>query len=108
MIVKYKFEVERRRHGRKVMEAVPERSPEVTTYAAEADPVAKEPTRPPVSRKARQLALAYYIERAIESGLIKDYAEAARKIGVTRARLTQIMDLLGMTVEEQGQLLTKA
>lgn len=63
---------------------------------------------PPVSRKARQWALAFYIERTIESGLIEDYANAARRIGVTRARLTQITDLLGMTVEEQGRLLASA
>lgn len=54
-----------------------------------------------MSRKARRLALAYYMERAIEAGLIKDYADAARRVGVTRARLTQILDLLVMTVEER-------
>lgn len=97
MIVTYKFEVERQRHGRKVMEEVAE--------APKEKKVTPKTAAPPVPRKARQLALAYYIERAIESGLIKDYADAARKIGVTRARLTQIMDLLGMTVAEQGRLL---
>lgn len=97
MIVKYKFEVERRRHGRKVMEEVAE--------APKEKKVASRTAAPPASRKARQLALAYYIERAVEAGLIKDYADAARRIGVSRARLTQIMDLLGMMVGEQMRLL---
>ena len=50
MIVKYKFEVERRRHGRKVMEEAAE---------PEAKRLTPKTAASPVSRKARQLALAY-------------------------------------------------
>lgn len=46
------------------------------------------------SRIARQLALARHIERLIDEGHIKDYAHAASTLGLTRARLTQIMNLL--------------
>ena len=42
----------------------------------------------------RMLALAHYIERQIDDGAIPDYAAAARVLGVTRARLTQVMGLL--------------
>ena len=45
------------------------------------------------SRPALMLALAYRIERAIEEGEVRDQAEAARRLGVTRARLSQVQDL---------------
>ena len=75
----------------------------------------KKPARPPrkpalrpvqVSRAARLLALAYYVERLVERGHIKDYAEAARQLGVTRARMTQVMGMLNLAVPIQGGLLT--
>jgi hypothetical protein len=34
--------------------------------------------------------LAYHVERLIENGVLKDYAEAARPLGLTRARIIQI------------------
>ena len=62
---------------------------------------AKQPPGP--SRAARMLALAHYIERQIEDGTIPVYAAAARALGVTRARLTQIMNLLLLapTIQER-------
>ena len=53
------------------------------------------------SRAARMLALAHHIERQIEDGAIPDYATAARALGLTRARLTQIMNLLLLGPEVQ-------
>lgn len=53
------------------------------------------------SRAALQLALAHKIERAIDAGQIKDYAEAARVLGVTRARVAQIVALAQMPAAEQ-------
>ena len=38
-----------------------------------------------------RLALAHYIERCIEVGAITNYAEAARRLGVSRARVTQVV-----------------
>jgi len=43
-----------------------------------------------VPRVARLLALAHRIDEMIRSGELKNWAEAARLIGVTRARMTQI------------------
>ena len=57
------------------------------------------------TRAARQLALAYYIERLIESGDIKNYSVAARKIGVTRTRMTQIRNLLNLSPRIQESIL---
>lgn len=58
-----------------------------------------------VDRKARRLALAYLIERRIDAGSLRDYAEAAERLGLTRARLTQVMDLLLLPSCEQERLL---
>ena len=57
------------------------------------------------SRTARMLALAHHIERLIDDGVIPDYAAAARALGVTRARLTQVMNLLLLAPEVQEQVL---
>jgi hypothetical protein len=43
---------------------------------------------------ARQLALAHEIERRIRAGELDDLAQAARVFGLTRARVTQITNLL--------------
>lgn len=56
-----------------------------------ADPPPELSRRP--ARVAVTLALAHTIQRAIDSGEIRDQAEAARRLGLTRARLTQILDL---------------
>ncbi len=47
-----------------------------------------------VPRVARHLALAYRIDRMVRNGEISDYAEAARLLNLTRARVTQITNLL--------------
>ena len=56
--------------------------PKRTTAAAVSSPLHKPP-----SHLARQFALAYKIERMIESGELRDYADAARRFGVSRARM---------------------
>ena len=73
--------------------------------ATPSQPTPRTASPPPVSRAARQLALAYAIERAIEDGRLKDYAEAARLLGVERARVTQIVNLLLLPTDEQGRIL---
>jgi len=47
-----------------------------------------------IPRVARLLALAHKIDGMIRAGELKNWAEAARLIGVTRARMTQIANLL--------------
>jgi len=42
----------------------------------------------------RTIVLAFQIERAVREGRARDYAEVARQIGLSRARVSQIMSLL--------------
>ena len=44
-------------------------------------------------RIARQLALAHLLERLVAEGAIGGYVDAARALGLTRARMSQVMDL---------------
>ncbi len=68
-------------------------------------PVAKPADSRRVSRAARMLALAHYVERLVESGELRSYSEAARKLGVTRARISQIIDLINLPPAVQEQIL---
>ena len=61
---------------------------------------------PSATKTARILALAHYVERCVESGLVKDYAAAARLLGMTRARMAQVMNLLTLSPTIQDAILT--
>ena len=63
-----------------------------------------EPVRRP-ARVAVMLALAHKIQDAIDRGVVRDRAEVARRLGLTRARMTQLMDLTLLAPDIQGQLL---
>ena len=69
----------------------------------EASTVAHEP---PPSRAARMLALAHHINSLVDAGDLASYAAAAQALGLTRARLTQVMNLLLLSPDVQEQLLT--
>ncbi len=58
-----------------------------------------------VPRVARMLALAHKIDEKIGAGELRDLADAARAIGVTRARMTQITNLLLLAPEIQTAIL---
>ena len=58
-----------------------------------------------VPRVVRRLALAHCIDGMIQAGELKDLADAARAIGLTRARMTQIMNLLLLAPEIQEAIL---
>lgn len=58
------------------------------------------------TRTARLLALAHYVERLVESGQLKDYAHAARVLGMTRARMAQVMNLLLLSPGLQERILS--
>ncbi len=58
-----------------------------------------------VPRVARLLALAHRIDGMVRSGELKDLAHAARLCGVTRARITQIMNLLLLAPAVQQAIL---
>ncbi len=76
--------------------------PQPGVRCAEGRPVARVP------RVARLLALAHRIDGMIRSGELKDWAEAARLIGVTRARMTQIANLMLLSPHLQERLLDSA
>ena len=58
-----------------------------------------------VPRVARLLAKAHHIDAMIRAGELRDLADAARAIGVTRARMTQIMHLLLLAPSIQEEIL---
>jgi len=57
------------------------------------------------ARLARQLALAHWIERAVEAGQAASYGEVARILGLTESRVTQITALLGLSPAVQEGIL---
>lgn len=66
-------------------------------------PPQPEPVRIP--RIRRLLALAIKFQDMIDRGEVRDYADLARLGYVTRARITQIMNLLNLAPEIQEQIL---
>lgn len=62
-------------------------------FTEQPPPPPHEPVRRP-ARVAQVLALAHRLQRAIDRGEYRDRAELARQLGFTRARVTQILDLL--------------
>jgi len=68
------------------------------------------PSPPPVEpgripRISRLMALAIHFDALIGKGVVRDYADLARLGGVSRARITQIMDLLNLAPDLQERLL---
>ena len=60
---------------------------------------------PRISRIARLMALAIKFQDMVDRGEVRDYADLARLGYVSRARLTQIMNLLLLAPDIQEQLL---
>ncbi len=58
-----------------------------------------------VLRVARLLALAHQIEARVRAGEYADLADAARKLGLTRARVTQIVNLTLLAPDIQEEIL---
>jgi len=58
-----------------------------------------------VPRVSRLMALAIRLDQLIRDGMVADQAELARLGHVTRARLTQIMNLLSLAPDLQEQIL---
>ena len=55
---------------------------------------------------ARLLALAHRLDEMIRVGELRDLVDAARACGITRARMTQIMNLLLLAPAIQEAILT--
>jgi hypothetical protein len=68
-----------------------------STYAVDFGPApAPRPIEAPtgrIPRVARLLALAHRIDGLIQAGELRDLADAARGLGLTRARVTHVMNL---------------
>ncbi|MDD5308699.1 MAG: hypothetical protein PHU25_15385 [Deltaproteobacteria bacterium] len=62
------------------------------------------PARIPL-RIARLLAFAHEVERRIAAGEVRNRAAVARELGVSRARITQILDLLLLAPDIQEEIL---
>ncbi|MDP6440025.1 MAG: hypothetical protein QGH74_10350 [Candidatus Brocadiia bacterium] len=58
-----------------------------------------------VPRVSRLMALAIRFERLVEEGHVRDYAEIARLGHVSRARLTQVMNLRQLAPDIQEEIL---
>ncbi len=69
---------------------------------------APEPAPPRIPRIARLMALAIKFQEMVDRGEFRDYADIARLGYVTRARLTQIMNLRLLDPGIQEQLLFAA
>ena len=68
----------------------------------------KVPDPPRIPRIARLMALAIKFEAVVERGEVRDYADLARLGYVTRARITQIMNLLNLAPDIQQALIDHA
>jgi hypothetical protein len=73
--------------------------------AARAGAGAKSLTRPTFPRITRLMALAIKFQDMVDQGEVADYADLARLGYVTRARLTQIMNLLLLAPDIQEAIL---
>jgi hypothetical protein len=58
-----------------------------------------------IPRISRLMALAIRFEQMLRDGVVADQAELARLGHVTRARMTQIMNLLSLAPEIQEEIL---
>lgn len=89
--VEYEFHIRTAAKGRKCL--------------AEGHKPQPKPKPPKVSSTARTLALAHHFDRLLESGQACDYADIARRLGISRARVTQVMNALLLPVGEQERVL---
>jgi hypothetical protein len=51
------------------------------------------------------LALAHHVERLVEAGVLKDYADAARRLGMAKSHMTHVTNLLRLAPDIQEAIL---
>lgn len=73
------------------------------TLSEEPSPKAAPVHRP--AKLARMLTLAYHLQSAIASGVVSDQATVARKLGLARAGVTLLFDLLMLASDIQAAVL---
>ena len=69
------------------------------------EPVPPKPKPKRPLRVARMLALAHRMQAMIDSGEVDDQATLARRLGFSRARVTQLLDLLLLAPDIQEEIL---
>jgi hypothetical protein len=69
-------------------------------------PAAESPGPSRIPRVTRLMALAIKFQDMVDRGEVRDYADLARLGYVSRARITQIMNLLNLAPDLQEQLLS--
>ena len=74
-----------------------------TARRSEAPPPAPKAVGP--TAIARRIALAHHIEHLIERGELRDLSDAARRLGVSAARMTQVSDLALLAPDVQAAVL---
>jgi hypothetical protein len=92
--VDFQFSIKQRGRGAKKR---------IVEGAAQADE--SKPALERIPRISRYMALAIHFEDLIRQGVVTDYADLARLGHVTRARVTQIMNLRLLAPEIQEELL---
>jgi hypothetical protein len=92
--VDFQFAVQQRGRGAKK---------QIVENTAQSDE--SKPTLERIPRISRFMALAIHFEDLIKQGVVTDYADLARLGHVTRARVTQIMNLRLLASEIQEELL---
>jgi hypothetical protein len=90
MTVRYKMHFRRSRRSRKQMRKGEQPPPAPASR---------------IPRISRLMALAIRLDRLIRDGVVADQAELARLGHVTRARMTQIMNLLNLAPDIQEEIL---
>ncbi|MEO1615580.1 MAG: hypothetical protein AAFV88_07010 [Planctomycetota bacterium] len=69
-------------------------------------PSPAKPAPPPrLPHVAKLMALAIRLDHLLDTGQVKDQAEIARTAGITRARVTQILNLTNLAPDIQQDLL---
>ena len=95
--IKVRFQVHKARKNRRVRLVEGTQPP--------SDAKAELAPRGTIPRITRLLALAHHIQELLDTGQVKDLAEVARRGHITRARMTQIMNLLLLAPDIQEEIL---
>jgi hypothetical protein len=95
LVIHAKFVLDRKGRRRREQPREAASPPEPTSAKGSAD----------VAQVAQRLAEAHAFQRLLDDGKVKTQAELARQAGLTRARVTQIMNLLLLAPDLQVQVL---
>jgi hypothetical protein len=103
--VSYRVSFRKREGSALVATTRPEARPEVAAAPVATARDARPHAATDATPTARLLALANRVERLVESGELRDYREAATRLGISHARMSQIMALLLLPTSVQADVL---